>query len=81
MSTITLKIPDETNARLEAISSRRKVSKSKVVRDALEKELIDDDVKPSLYDLMKEGLGIIDSGVTDRATNKKYMEGFGKWRK
>ena len=36
--------------------------------------------KPSLHDLMKDGCGIVDSGVPDLASNKKHMEGFGRWR-
>jgi Arc/MetJ-type ribon-helix-helix transcriptional regulator len=39
MATITLKIPDELNAALEAVSARRHVSKSAVVRAALEEAL------------------------------------------
>jgi predicted transcriptional regulator len=39
MATITLKIPDELNAALEAVSARRRVSKSAVVRAALEEAL------------------------------------------
>jgi Arc/MetJ-type ribon-helix-helix transcriptional regulator len=39
MATITLKIPDEMNAALEALSARRHVSKSAVVRAALEETL------------------------------------------
>ncbi len=34
--------------------------------------------KLSLHDRMKDGCGIVDSDVTDIATNKKYMEGFGR---
>ena len=36
--------------------------------------------KPSLHDRMKDGCGIVNSGVPDLATNKKHMEGFGRWR-
>lgn len=36
--------------------------------------------KLSLHDRMKDGCGIVDSGVTDLATNKKHMEGFGRWK-
>ena len=36
--------------------------------------------KPSLHDLMKGGCGIVDSGVSDLATNPKHMEGFGRCR-
>ena len=39
MATITLKIPDELNAALEAVNARRRVSKSAVVRAALEEAL------------------------------------------
>ena len=39
MATITLKIPDELNAALKAFSARRRVSKSAVVRAALEEAL------------------------------------------
>ena len=37
--------------------------------------------KPSLHERMKDFCGIVDSGVPDLATNKKHMEGFGRWRK
>ena len=37
--------------------------------------------KPSLHDLMKDGCGIVDSGIPDLATNKKHMEGFGRSRR
>jgi predicted RecB family endonuclease len=36
--------------------------------------------KASLHDRMKGGCGIVDSGIPDLATNKKHMEGFGRWR-
>ncbi len=37
--------------------------------------------KLSLHERMKAGCGIVDSGVTDLATNKKHMEGFGQWKR
>lgn len=37
--------------------------------------------KASLHDLMKSGCGIVASGKPDLATNKKHMEGFGRWQK
>lgn len=36
--------------------------------------------KPSLHDRMKDGCGIVDSGIRDLATNKTHMEGFGRSR-
>ena len=34
--------------------------------------------KPSMHDLMKDGCGIVDSGIRDLATNKKHMRGYGR---
>ena len=34
--------------------------------------------KPSMHDLMKDGCGIVDSGIPDLATNKKHMRGYGR---
>jgi len=36
--------------------------------------------KVSLHERMKDLCGIVDSGIPDLATNKKHMEGFGRWR-
>ena len=36
------------------------------------------DAEPSAFDLMKDGCGIIRSGVTDLATNPKHLEDFGR---
>lgn len=43
---------------------------------SLEKDLAEKPVKKklSLHNQMKDGCGIVDSGMTDLATNKKYME-------
>lgn len=81
--TITFKVSPETGARLKAAAAQKRISKSKLVRDLVEGGLKRVKTKRSLYDDMKEmgAIGCIDSGVTDRATNPKYMKGFGKWRK
>ena len=82
MPTLTLKVSAELSARLERASRLRGVSKSEVTRRALEKDLSREKPgkRPSLYERMKDGFGCFDSGVTDLSTNKKYMEGFGKWK-
>ena len=41
MDTITLKLPEELHSALKAVSARRGVSKSEVVREALERSLLD----------------------------------------
>jgi hypothetical protein len=83
MPTISLKVSEETAAYLTAESKRLRVSKSRILREAIEerrRKSKSKKAKPSLYDRMKGGIGCIDSGVTDLSTNKKYMEGFGKWK-
>lgn len=42
MNTLTLKIPESLDAALQAASARRHMSKSAVVREALEKVLADE---------------------------------------
>lgn len=77
MMTLTLKIPPETNARLEAEARRRHVSKSRVVRDALERSLVRRTASsPSVYDRIKHICGTV-HGPKDLSTDPKYMEGFG----
>ena len=34
--------------------------------------------RPTAYELMKDGRGIVDSGVGDLASNPKHMKGFGR---
>ena len=80
MTTVTVKVSNELGARLKRISERRRVSKSLIIREALEEALGKQECAESLsaYDLMKDGIGIVKSGCPDLATNPKYMEGFGK---
>lgn len=33
---------------------------------------------PTAFDLMKDGCGIVNSGVGDLASNPKHLEGFGR---
>ena len=86
MSTLTIELPDDLAARLEAASAQAHLPPAQLVRDALEKllpvplpEFPADG--PSLQERMKDFIGCIDSGVTDLATNPKHMEGFGQWRR
>ena len=83
MKTITIKVPEELDARLAKRAKRLGVSKSELAREAIRRDLEDNksdavEEEPSAYDVMKEGLGCIDSGIGDLATNPKHMEGFGR---
>jgi hypothetical protein len=86
MSTLTIELPDDLAARLEAASAQTHVPPAQLVRAALERALpapLPDGPPdgPTLHERMKDFIGCIDSGVTDLATNPKYMEGFGQWRR
>jgi metal-responsive CopG/Arc/MetJ family transcriptional regulator len=77
VTTITCKIPERLDATLEAVAAKRKVSKSEIVREALEENL-GNKAKISAYDLMKDACGIVKSGVRDLATNPKHLRDLGR---
>ena len=87
MSTLTLELNDSLFARLLTASKARNLPPAELARETLERTLVavqplpEDDDGPSAYDLMKDGFGCVDSGLTDLATNPKHMEGFGQWRR
>ena len=86
MSTLTIELPDDLAARLEAASAHAHLPPEQFARAALEKALPAPAPEfptdgPSAYDLMKDGFGCVSSGVPDLATNPKHMEGFGQCRK
>ena len=80
MTTITCKIPESLDAEIEAVAAKRGVSKSVVVRDAIEASLAEQKRRAGLsaYDVMKNACGIIRRGPRDLATNPKHMKGFGR---
>lgn len=80
MKTLTLKLSDAEAAKLDLISSRKRIPKSRYVRKLINTALKNERDEPSLYDLMKDAVGCFDSGVTDLATNPKHLKGLGKWR-
>jgi predicted DNA-binding protein len=77
-TTVTMKIPKEMAQKLEAVAVRKRVPKSKLVREALDVFLNKQKTKLSLYDRMKDGIGCVSSGKGDLSTNPKHMEGYGR---
>jgi len=65
---------------LEKQARALRVSKSQIVRDAVEKTRREK-VAPSCHDLMQAACGSLHSGVKDLATNKKHLKGFGAWKR
>ncbi len=83
MTTLTIKLPEELKARLKAEARLTGKSVSAVVRRELQRGFSPrrkGTKKPSLLDVAGDLAGRGDSGITDLATNPKYMKGFGEWR-
>lgn len=81
MKTMTVKLPDELAARLEKRAKRLGVSKSALVRESVDRamtETVSTGEQPSMYDLVKDDLGCVDSGLSDLSTHPKHMKGFGR---
>ena len=80
MQTISLRLPEDLVAQLHTEAKARRVTKSWLVRESLEKALH----KPSptgvvsCYDLARDLAGTVKGLPEDLAENPKYMEGFGQ---
>jgi hypothetical protein len=78
--TISLKLPESLLVQLDAEAKTRRVTKSWLIRESLEKALL----KPSLhgaascYDLSRDLAGSVKGLPKDLAENPDYMEGFGQ---
>jgi hypothetical protein len=79
MRTISLKLPDELLAELNHEAKARRVTKSLLIRESLEKSLR----RPSkaggvsCYDLACDLAGAVKGLPEDLADNPEYMESFG----
>ncbi len=80
MPTISLKLPQHLVTELEREAKARRVTKSAVVRDSLEKALHrhPSSRAATCYDLARELAGEGKGHPRDLATNPKYMKGFGE---
>lgn len=80
MSTITCKIPETLDVELELVAEKLGVSKSEVVRDAIESKIQQQKHQQALsaHDVMNSACGIVKQGPTDRSWNPKRMKGFGR---
>jgi predicted DNA-binding protein len=80
MRTISVKLPDELLAQLGREAKARRVTKSRLVRESLEKGLHEQPLAGavSCYDLARDLAGSVKGLPKDLADNPKYMEGFGR---
>ncbi len=76
LRTISIKVPQETSARLVRLARERKSTVSAVVRDAIER--YDAPLKGSFADVAGDLIGCISWGPGDLATNPKHLRGYGK---
>ena len=80
MMTLTLKVPDVLVGRIEQEARRRGASKSAVIRDCLERVLLNGGKcgGASFHDLARHLCGIGKGGPRDLASNPKHLEGLGR---
>jgi Arc/MetJ-type ribon-helix-helix transcriptional regulator len=79
MRTLTVKLPQPLHVRLNALVARRGQSKSDLVREAIER-LVTERKAPggaSVLDLIMDLKGA-GRGPKDLASNRKYLESYGK---
>jgi hypothetical protein len=80
MRTISLKVPDNLLNQIESEAKARRVTKSWLVRESLEKALRKSSPAGAIscYDLARDLAGTVKGLREDLADNPKYMEGFGR---
>jgi Arc/MetJ-type ribon-helix-helix transcriptional regulator len=79
MGTLTVKLSQPLQAKLDALVKKRGLSKSDLVREAIERLVDGAERRPqvSVHDLIKDLIGP-GRGPKDLSTNPKHMKGFGK---
>lgn len=77
MASISLKLPDPLAARLDALARRRRISRSELVREALEALLEEGGGSPTVGELAGDLVGSI-AGPEDLSTSRQRMRGFGR---
>ena len=79
MGTLTVKLPQPLEARLDALVRCRGRRKSALVREAIEKLISEsgDIAAGSVADLLRDLKGAVE-GPKDLATNPKHLKGYGK---
>ncbi len=80
MRTISLKLPDDLLVELDSEAKARRMTKSSLVRESLEKALRRQSSAGavSCYDLARDLAGTVKGLPKDLADNPKCMEGFGE---
>jgi hypothetical protein len=79
MPTMSVKVPHSLMLRMERESTRRGLSKSRLIRDALERALNQRrrTAGATVFDLTKDLCGSVRGGPRDLSSNKKHLDGYG----
>ena len=79
MKTVSLKLPDDLDGRLQAAARRRNWSKSEIVRRALTRFLPAEEVAggPSFAERAAAFSGCL-AGAPDLSSNPRHLRGYGK---
>ena len=79
MITISLKVPAELVARMDAVAHAKRTNRSALLREALEEklEVAARETPPSLFERSADFCGKGSSGLGDLASNPQHLEGFG----
>ena len=80
MQTISLKLPDHLLTQLETEARARRVTKSWLVRESLERTFREPSPagEISCFDLSRDLAGTVKGLAKDLANKPKYMQGFGR---
>jgi predicted transcriptional regulator len=78
MPVMTIRLSRRASARVATFAKKRRVTRSQVVRDAIEALGLAE--TGTVWDDWKHLEGIARGGPSDLATNPRHLEGFGRWR-
>lgn len=82
MNVLTCKLPSALNGRLVDLAKRRCVTKSVLVREAIEAKIAEEAAAPchpaNLIEALGDSVGSISSGKRDLARNKTHLRGYGR---
>lgn len=84
MKTITVKVHEALDEKLVRTASAEGISKGELLRRSVDFYFASNPVpskskkRPTLHDRLKKYIPKKGSGVSDLATNPKYMEGYGR---
>lgn len=80
MKVLSLKVPEQLDRKLAAVVKRRGMSKSTVVREALERYVDESREirRGSFLDLAEDLVGCVKDAPADLSSSPKHLDGYGR---